>query len=352
MVENMKKFGGRLITAVVASSLIVTPVIAAPSVDELEQNKKEAQSEVNSLQSELTSVMNELSQIENDLINVGEEITKKEGELVVAEEEEQQQYEDMKLRIKYMYEAGGTSAFESLVASEEFSDFVNNAEYVQNVHSYDRQKLAEYVETKEKIETLKSDLEKDQKEIESKQAEYEEKGNNLDAMITSKSAEVADLDAQIQQAAAEAEAERQRREAEAAAAAAQNNPQRPTTPNPSNPGNGGGGGNTAPTVDPGSVVGRAQSQLGKPYQWGACGPNSFDCSGFVSYCLTGRFARLGTTLTFMGWPRVSNPQPGDVCTTTTHCGIYIGNGQMIHAPQTGDVVKVSPVRSNMIYVRY
>ena len=40
MVENMKKFGGRLITAVVASSLIVTPVIAAPSVDELEQNKK------------------------------------------------------------------------------------------------------------------------------------------------------------------------------------------------------------------------------------------------------------------------------------------------------------------------
>ena len=201
----MKKFGGRLITAVVASSLIVTPVIAAPSVDELEQNKKEAQSEVNSLQSELTSVMNELSQIESDLISVGEEITKKEGELVVAEEEEQQQYEDMKLRIKYMYEAGGTSAFESLVASEDFSDFVNNAEYVQNVHSYDRQKLAEYVETKEKIETLKSDLEKDQKEIESKQAEYEEKGNNLDAMITSKSAEVADLDAQIQQAAAEAE---------------------------------------------------------------------------------------------------------------------------------------------------
>ena len=238
------------------------------------------------------------------------------------------------------------------MASEDFSDFVNNAEYVQNVHSYDRQKLVEYVETKEKIETLKSDLEKDQKEIESKQAEYEEKGNNLDAMITSKSAEVADLDAQIQQAAAEAEAERQRREAEAAAAAAQNNPQRPTTPNPSNPGNGGGGGNTAPSVDPGSVVGRAQSQLGKPYQWGACGPNSFDCSGFVSYCLTGRFARLGTTLTFMGWPRVSNPQPGDVCTTTTHCGIYIGNGQMIHAPQTGDVVKVSPVRSNMIYVRY
>ena len=101
----------------------------------------------------------------------------------------------------------------------------------------------------------------------------------------------------------------------------------------------------------GSIVSRAYSQLGKPYVWGACGPNSFDCSGFVSYCLTGSYSRLGTTLTFMGWTRVSNPQPGDVVTTATHCGIYIGNGQMIHAPHTGDVVKVGPVQSGMIYVR-
>ena len=101
----------------------------------------------------------------------------------------------------------------------------------------------------------------------------------------------------------------------------------------------------------GTIVSRAYSQLGKPYEWGAYGPSSFDCSGFVSYCLTGSYTRLGTTLTFMGWTRVSNPQPGDVVTTATHCGIYIGNGQMIHAPHTGDVVKVGPVQSGMIYVR-
>ena len=101
----------------------------------------------------------------------------------------------------------------------------------------------------------------------------------------------------------------------------------------------------------GTIVSRAYSQLGKPYVWGAYGPSSFDCSGLVSYCLTGSYTRLGTTLTFMGWTRVSNPQPGDVVTTATHCGIYIGNGQMIHAPHTGDVVKVGPVQSGMIYVR-
>ena len=50
-------------------------------------------------------------------------------------------------------------------------------------------------------------------------------------------------------------------------------------------------------------------------------------------------------------PTVSNPQPGDVCVRSGHCGIYIGNGQMIHAPHTGDVVKVASVPSNMRIVR-
>lgn len=99
------------------------------------------------------------------------------------------------------------------------------------------------------------------------------------------------------------------------------------------------------------VVERAYSQLGKPYVWGAVGPNSYDCSGLVSYCLSGQNTRLGTTYTFMGWARVLDPQPGDICVNNGHCGIYIGNGQMIHAPQSGDVVKIGPVQSSMIYVR-
>lgn len=103
----------------------------------------------------------------------------------------------------------------------------------------------------------------------------------------------------------------------------------------------------------GDAVARAYGEIGKPYVWGACGPSSFDCSGLVGYCLTGRYGhRIGTTETFMTWPRVDVPQPGDVCTNSHHCGIYIGNGQMIHAPHTGDFVKIGPVQPSMIYVRY
>ena len=101
-----------------------------------------------------------------------------------------------------------------------------------------------------------------------------------------------------------------------------------------------------------AVVDRAYSKLGCEYVWGACSPTAFDCSGFVSYCLTGSYTRLGTTYTFLGWQQVSNPQPGDVCTSSYHCGIYIGNGQMIHASTYGVGVIVGPVQSDMIFVRY
>ncbi|MBD9069341.1 MAG: hydrolase [Dorea longicatena] len=395
----MNKHGIRLITAVVTSSMIVTPVLAAPSVDDLKKEKAAKQSEVSSLQSQLTTLMGKVNTLESELIQTGEDITKAQGDLEVAQEKEKEQYAAMKKRIKYMYEAGNDSAFETLVTSEDFTDLLSKAEYVQNVHSYDRKQLQEYVETKQQISDLKDSLEKDQKELESKQVEYEKQGDNLNNLITSKSAEVANLDSEIQaaaEAAAREAAERAAREAaeKAAkeaerqqAAASNNNPastsnRNNTTSNRNNttssstaasnrnnttsssssssssasaatkPSNSSSSTTTSGTnANGGSIVSRAYSQLGKPYVWGACGPNSFDCSGFVSYCLTGSYSRLGTTLTFMGWTRVSNPQPGDVVTTATHCGIYIGNGQMIHAPHTGDVVKVGPVQSGMIYVR-
>lgn len=392
----MNKHGIRLITAVVTSSMIVTPVLAAPSVDDLKKEKASKQNEVSSLQSQLTTLMGKVNTLESELIQTGEDITKAQSDLVVAQKKEKEQYAAMKKRIKYMYEAGNDSAFETLVTSDDFTDLLSKAEYVQNVHSYDRKQLQEYVETKQQISDLKDSLEKDQKELESKQAEYEKQGDNLNNLITSKSAEVANLDSEIQaaaEAAAKEAAERAAKEAAEKAAkevakkqqaSAANNstssnrnnsttsnnttsnknntsnttrPSRPSGNNTSSSTTKPSGNNTSSNTTSGSnanggtIVSRAYSQLGKPYVWGACGPSSFDCSGFVSYCLTGSYTRLGTTLTFMGWTRVSNPQPGDVVTTATHCGIYIGNGQMIHAPHTGDVVKVGPVQSGMIYVR-
>ena len=101
-----------------------------------------------------------------------------------------------------------------------------------------------------------------------------------------------------------------------------------------------------------SILKLAYKQQGKPYRWGATGPNSFDCSGFTSYVY-----KNGAGITI---PRVSRSQatvgtyvnraslqPGDLVFTygLDHVGIYVGGGQYIHAPQPGDAVKVSPLTS-------
>ena len=374
----MKRFGIRVLAAAIASSLIVTPVMAAPTVDDLKKNKEAAQGEVNSLQAELKDIVEKIDTLERNLAKTGEEIDAVTVDLKEAEELEKQQYEDMKLRIKYMYEQGDMSAFEAIVNAKDFSDLMNKAEYVQKVHSYDRKKLNEYVETKEKVKKLKTKLENEQKELQSLGTEYEAKEEDLNVMIEEKSGEVEDLDAQLQQAieevarkaaeeAARKEAEEKaRREAEEKAA--QQNDNQTTKPNADNNTTTNNNNTDNDTNDTdnkddkadepgysapvgGSVVDRAYSKLGCPYKYGATGPNTFDCSGFVSFCLTGRYGRIGTSGTFAGWPKVSNPQPGDVCVKPGHVGIYIGNGKMIHAPHTGDVVKISSVHKGMWYVR-
>lgn len=362
----MNKFGRRILAALITSSLVVTPVLAAPSVDDLQKSKASAQSEVNSLQSQLQSIVSKITQLEADLTTKGEEIIQAQADLEQAQEDEKTQYAAMKLRIKYMYEAGDATALESLVSSEDFSDLLSKAEYVQSVHGYDRDKLEEYVATKQKIADLKDQLETEQSQLESMQTEYETEESNLTTLIDSKQAEVADLDSQIQEAAEKAakeEEERQKKAEEERQKQLQAASQNSTTTNSnsgssnsssssSNKGNSSSSsGSSSGSYVSGSTVSRAYSALGKPYVWGAAGPNSFDCSGLVSFCLTGRYSHTYSSSDFVGLTKVSNPQPGDICVRVGHVGVYIGGGQMIHAPHTGDVVKISAVPSNMWYVR-
>lgn len=98
-----------------------------------------------------------------------------------------------------------------------------------------------------------------------------------------------------------------------------------------------------------AILNEAYKHLGAKYVWGAIGPETFDCSGFTSYVYKHaagmNISRTTYTQVDVGQP-VSQDQlkPGDlVFPNAGHVGIYVGNGQMIHAPQTGDVIKVSPV---------
>ncbi len=396
----MKRFVSRILTAVVASSLIVTPVMAAPSVDELESEKAAAQGQVSSLQSQLTDIVEKIDQLESDLVDKQDEITKATDDLGKAEDKEEQQYEDMKLRIKYMYEGGNENLIETLFTSEDFGDLINKAEYVSNVNTYDRDKLDEYVETVQEVKDLKTKLEKEEKELEKTGEEFEAQQDDLNSLISSKEAEISNLDGQIQEAVAEAARKREEEEAAAQAAAeeeeaaeeetttndtdteevkeetkeetkqenteevqeeTQTQTKKSTTKKTQTKKSSSSSSSSSESYSGGdsskasTIVSAAYSQLGVPYVYGACSPGSaFDCSGLVMYChscagisLSHSSGSIGS-----GGKSVSSPQAGDCVCYSGHVGIYIGGGKMIHAPHTGDVVKVASVYGSPWYRRY
>lgn len=355
-----KRLVQALIASVVMSSLIITPSLAAPTVDELEDKKAAAEGELGSLQEQLNTLILGMKNVEVKLNNTNEKLEAAKDDLKKAEKKEEKQYEDMKLRIKYMYEAGNADALEKFASSGTISEALSQLEYVEKVHTYDRDMLTEYEETVKEVEELKMTLEEDKKELEDLQTEYEEDKETLNTTIADKQDEISGLEGMLQEAV-EAALEEQRRAAAAAAAEAAASGGG-NSGGGSWGGNSGGGNTVAPpsynVVTGNAVVDRAYQWLGKAdYVWGACSPGAFDCSGFVSYCLTGNYARLGTTGTFIGWPQVSDPQPGDVCVIheeygSQHTGIYIGGGRMIHAATFGVGVIEGPVQAGMIYVRY
>ena len=357
----------------VGLSVPAASAFAAPS-DDKQAEAQAALQKLNQYQSELdqASANYEAAHQEQiDAQNRVDEAQKQIEEKTAQIEKDQQRLSD---RARDMYRSGDTNFLDVILGASSFEQFATTWNMLETLNGNDAELVSETKTAREELQAAKQEAE-EQANVASDKAEEaksvaeaaDQKASEMQQTYNSLSAEAQELISQeraaqeAQQQAAAAAAEQNGTAGNDAATTITNNNRNNTASSNSgsssnsnkNNASSSATNNSKPqSVSGNSVVNRAYSQLGKPYQWAAVGPNSFDCSGLVSYCLTGSYSRLGTTGTFMGWTRVSSPQPGDICVNSHHCGIYIGGGQMIHAPRTGDVVKVSSVHSGMIYVRY
>ena len=354
--------------------------LAAPAYADTASDLAAARTKLEQIGTQTQQIYDELATQTQALDQTAGEITQKQQEIADGQAK-------LSTYVAGEYKTGGLSLLQVLTGVDDLGDMLNRLFYYGKVSDKQAQTIQEVKELKQQLTDKQAEQEKNvaatQKkvdELNAQQAEAQSVVNSLDSQLQAELAAEAEANAALQAGINASTAEKATVNTETAGTTENNNQgggqsssdnqgggstqttpsqqpststptQQPSTPaptpTPSTP---------SQSVDGGSVVSRAYSKLGCAYSWGGIGPNSFDCSGFVSYCLTGRYCRLGTTGTFMGWARVSDPQPGDVVVNSNHTGIYIGGGQMIHASDYNTGVIISSVaagmNNNYIFVRY
>ena len=166
-------------------------------VTQLEKSKTSLKNYVKELDSQLSSVQEKIQELKDLISQKEEEIeqTKKELEEAIAIEEKQ--YEEMKIRIKFMYEKGNQFYLDMMLGASSFGDMLNKAQYVESISSYDRQKLEEFQLNRELIEVCKQELEEEEAMLREAKTAVEQEQANLETLIDTKEKEITAFESDI-----------------------------------------------------------------------------------------------------------------------------------------------------------
>lgn len=234
-------------------------------------------------------------------------------------------------RANSMYRQGPLGFVSVLLGSESFEEFASTWDILKDLNASDAESVAELKDLRIKAKKARDQIAAKEKAAARQVAVMKANKDSIESKLAARKSKLRGLEAEI--AALEAAEERERA---ARARSFVSVPDRSFPP---------------PTRAPRSeVVEIAKRYLGAPYVWGADGPNTFDCSGFTMFV----YRQVGVYLPHSSRAQIgygervsrSDLMPGDLVffgSPIHHVGMYVGGGMYIHAPRTGDVVKISPL---------
>lgn len=344
-------------SAIAVSAVIFTlnvQVLANPLTDKLSHQKELLQEQQSSLQqtqkdrqalenkaeildSQIETMMNQLNDIKKQINSTGIQIKYAENDIKKSEDQIDSEQQLFDKRMRAMYINGMDSYIEVILQSKSFSDLISNVDTVKRLIDFDKNLIADMQAKKAVIVKKKEALDVQNSKLVSLKSNSEKKLKELNVAKDTQLQLVKNIRKQEQLYASNVSSTK----SQISTTMNQIQQMRKAVPK-YNPSRG------SAIMSSNALVAYASNFLGTPYEWGGNGTDTFDCSGFVKYV----YAHFGVTL-----PRVASDQqnvgtpvskddlqPGDLVFfgyPAHHVGMYVGNGCFIHAPHTGDVIRIS-----------
>ena len=166
---------------------------AKQAVADLKESKGNVEGKLAELNARLINISERITALEGQLEEKNRDISLTRDELEEAKQVQAQQYEDMKLRIQFMYENSRTTYMQLLLEAKDITSLLNSVEYISEIQNYDREKLQEYTETVEYIAGVEAQLEQDYEELQKMKASVEEEKTSVAALMQQKETELAGI---------------------------------------------------------------------------------------------------------------------------------------------------------------